>query len=270
VLRSFKAATTGPAAEGPAGAAPGGGLGGGWGTQRGSQRASQRATRAQWRRSRPIVGNWHLVLEEQTGDELDRLEADKDRVRVLLQRYGVLFRELLAKEVKPMSWSRLFRTMRLMELSGEIIGGHFFEAVPGIQFASPAAIRFLRAGFNDERIYWMNAADPASLCGADIPELKKILPERFQSTYIVFHGKSPVLIARKRGSDLEINVEPDSADLPRYVTALRSITTRSFNPRGSIKVRTINGIDATESEYGPALLKCGFLKDYQGYSLWAM
>jgi hypothetical protein len=39
----------------------------------------------------------------------------------LLDRYGVIFRELIAREVTAFTWRELFQSLRLMELSGEVI-----------------------------------------------------------------------------------------------------------------------------------------------------
>jgi ATP-dependent helicase Lhr and Lhr-like helicase len=230
---------------------------------------------SQWKVSRPMAGNWYLPNTALTADPaerdlLDEAELNRDRIRLLLTRYGVLFRELLVREAPPLRWGNLFRTMRLMELSGEIIGGHFFDGVPGIQFALPAALNILREKSADVGIYLLNAADPASLCGVDLPGLKSVLPERFPSTYIICDGDTPVITARKRGGDLEIAVPPDHPDLYGYIELLRSLTRRSFSPVKSIKVRTVNGEEAIGSEYGPAFEQCGFLRDYQGYSLWAL
>ncbi len=230
---------------------------------------------AQWKVSRPLSGNWYLsssalAADVTERDPLDEAELNRDRIRLLLSRYGVLFRELLARETEPLTWGNLFRTMRLMELSGEIIGGHFFEGIPGIQFALPAALNALREKTAAGGILLLNAADPASLCGVDLPALKKLLPERFLSTYVIYDGDNPVVIARKRGVDLDISVPPDHPNLPAYVDLLRSLTRRSFNPLKSIKVRTVNGKEAVGSEYGPVFERCGFLRDYQGYSLWAL
>jgi ATP-dependent Lhr-like helicase len=157
-----------------------------------------------------------------------------------------------------------------MELSGEIVGGYFFDGVPGIQFALPAALMMLRKDEKNDGIFLLNAADPASLCGVDVPVLKQELPERFASTYLVYHGESAVILARKRGSELEIHVGPDDENLPAYIDALRSITKRAFNPVNGIKVRTINHRNAAESGYGPVFERCGFVRDYQGYTGWAL
>ncbi len=75
---------------------------------------------------------------------LARAEREKERVRLLLDRYGVLFRELLQNELPAFSWGNIFRALRLMELSGEVLTGYFFEGVPGPQFISHEAFRMLQ------------------------------------------------------------------------------------------------------------------------------
>ena len=224
---------------------------------------------AQWKAARPIAGNWYLPDTPSERDLLEVEELNRDRIRLLLERFGVIFRELLTYELKPFRWSSLFRTLRIMELSGEIVAGHFFDGVPGIQFASPAALRAIDEELDGDAVYWLNAADPASLCGVNIPDLKSFLPERLQSTYLVFHGQNLVIIARKRGSELTISVPPTWSELPRYLTSLKALVTRSFNPLSSIKVQTINERPAEESGYGEVLEQNGFIKNYQGYGLWA-
>jgi len=61
----------------------------------------------------PIVGNWHLIpWPELPDDLLEAEERRKDRVRLLLDRYGILFRELLHKEWPTLRWSAIFRALR--------------------------------------------------------------------------------------------------------------------------------------------------------------
>ena len=230
---------------------------------------------AQWKISRPIAGNWYLGSDYVSGegadrDPLDEIELDRDRVRLLLSRYGVVFRELLTREAEPLRWRRLFRTMRLMELSGEIIGGYFFKGVQSLQFALPSAVAALREQKPADDVFVLNAADPASLCGVDIPDLKQILPERFASTYLVCHGGRVVIVARKRAQELEIAVKPDDPDLERYIDALFTMTRRSFNPMNAIRVKRINGKEAAESGYDAVFEQRGFVRDYQGYTGWSL
>ncbi len=94
---------------------------------------------------RSFPGNWHLLPPPDLSDDLlETEERRKDRVRLLLDRYGILFRELLQRELPAMSWSGVFRSLRIMELSGEVLAGYFFEGIPGPQFISPQAFRRLQ------------------------------------------------------------------------------------------------------------------------------
>jgi len=203
-----------------------------------------------WQATRPFFGSW-FVLERETSppDALEEEELIKDRLRVLLDRYGMVCRELVARELPLMQWSRLFRTLRLMELSGEILAGHFFEGVRGLQFISHSAYRELRRGLPEDGIYWMNAMDPASLCGIEIEGLKAELPARQASTHLVFHGPRLVLVSRRRGRELDFRVDAEHPHLPEYLEVLKVLLTREFQPLKFIDVETINGEPAPRSPY---------------------
>jgi ATP-dependent Lhr-like helicase len=65
--------------------------------------------------------------------------------RQLLQRWGVVFRDLAARETLAPPWRDLLVELRRMEARGEIRGGRFAEAFLGEQFALPEALDLLRA-----------------------------------------------------------------------------------------------------------------------------
>src|SRR4029077_519544 len=65
--------------------------------------------------------------------------------RQLLRRYGVVFRDLLARESLVQSWRDLLVKYRRRELQGEIRGGRFVSGFTGEQFALPEAVESLRA-----------------------------------------------------------------------------------------------------------------------------
>jgi ATP-dependent Lhr-like helicase len=115
--------------------------------------------------AQPLSGSWYGIDVEGEADALEEEELARDRVRQLLRRYGILFRELLARELPALQWPRVFRTMRVMELSGEILSGHFFAGIPGLQFISHRGFHSLNRGLPEGEIYWICAADPASPCG---------------------------------------------------------------------------------------------------------
>ena len=219
-------------------------------TGRLSHRRASAAQFSAWKSSRAYPGAWRMLPPpDPPADLIDLEELNKDRVRVLLMRYGVLFRELLARELPALRWGALFRALRLMELSGEIVAGNFFNGVPGIQFASHESVRALQQGLDHDAIYWLNAADPASLCGADIDSLKHGLPKRVPGSHLVYHGNRLVIVSKSYGKHLEIRVPPDHPRLTDYFGFMRAMLTRAFHPMHRISIEKINGGRVLYSPY---------------------
>jgi ATP-dependent Lhr-like helicase len=100
----------------------------------------------------------------------------KDRVLayawVLLNRYGVVFKRLLARETNAPAWRDLLLVYRRLEARGEIRGGRFVAGMSGEQFALPGAVGQLRAIRKSERagrLISISAADPLNLTGIVTP-----------------------------------------------------------------------------------------------------
>lgn len=223
---------------------------------------------SRWKASRPLPGSWYVLPKAEENGVITAAEMNKERARQLLQRHGVLFRELCAHELPEMQWSQLFRALRTMELSGELLAGHFIKDIPGVQFCSHEAFRFLNRPLPQDAIYWMNATDPASLCGLKLPAFKGVLPPRRVSCWLVFHGPRNVLIAYQNGKHLTIQAPPDSAHIPDYLAFFKVLLTRQFNPLSRIQVQTINDAPATQSPYALMLKTFGFIRDYRYLTLW--
>jgi ATP-dependent helicase Lhr and Lhr-like helicase len=86
--------------------------------------------------------------------------------KVLLRRYGVMFRKLLEREALKVSWFELGRIYRRLEARGEIRGGYFINGVSGEQFALPEAIGSLRSIRKIKatgELVILSAADPLNL-----------------------------------------------------------------------------------------------------------
>ncbi|MBP6875072.1 MAG: DEAD/DEAH box helicase [Candidatus Eisenbacteria bacterium] len=223
-----------------------------------------------WKTTRPYAGNW-LALRVPGATDLDALEREelvKDRIRVLFGRYGVLFRELLTNELPDLRWAAVFRTLRLMELSGEIVTGRFFEGIPGVQFCARTALPVLSGALPEDAIYWMNATDPASLCGRGIAALAGELPPRVHSTHLVFCGRQVVLVSRGSGRALEIRVAPDHPRLGECLTVFSHLLRRPARPLTRVVVEKINGEDAAFGPHAQALREAGFQADFKSLVLW--
>jgi len=215
-----------------------------------------RARFDRWRTSRPFEGVWQRIPE--ANEPLDPLEGEeqtRERARTLLDRYGVVFRELLDRELAPLRWSAVFRALRMLELAGEAVAGRFFDGVHGLQFLSHAAMRRLETGLPEDRIWWLSAVDPASPCGLGIEGLDSALPRRAIGNHVVFHGQILVLISEARGRRLTFKVAPDHPHLVEYLEVLRHQLGRSASPRRSISVETINSQPATASPYRKILAR---------------
>ncbi len=167
----------------------------------------------------------------------------------MLDRYGILFRELLLKESPHFRWAKLFRSLRIMEMTGEILAGHFFKEIPGPQFISQKAFRILQTKLSDDVIYFMNAIDPASVCGLPIPAIKQTFPKRLSNTYLVFKGHKVMLVCHKNGKEILIHAEPDDEFIVEYLAPLKHLLYRQFMPLKKITVETINGEPADKSAY---------------------
>jgi ATP-dependent Lhr-like helicase len=210
---------------------------------------SRRAGFSRWRSQRPFAGHWYRVPPvTPPADAVEEEECSRDRVRLLLDRYGVLFRELLERELPPLQWGRVFRTLRIMELSGEVVSGQFFAGLPGIQFASHAALRRLEQGLAEDSVFWLNACDPASPCGLGVSGLVS-LPHRLPGNHLAYRGAELVVVSERRGRRLTIAVGPDHPDLPRYLAFLKVALTRQERPVKGVVVETINDEPAADSPY---------------------
>ncbi|HZP25387.1 MAG TPA: hypothetical protein VFB04_18240, partial [Terriglobales bacterium] len=91
---------------------------------------------------------------------------------MLLRRYGVVFREVLARESNLPKWRELLIAFRRLEDRGEVRGGRFINGFLGEQFALPEAVESLRAMRNlpaGGEIITVAASDPLNLVGYIVP-----------------------------------------------------------------------------------------------------
>jgi ATP-dependent Lhr-like helicase len=122
---------------------------------------------------RHSYGRWSLLgslfYTEQPIDQSQYMEAI---CRMLLQRYGVVFRDLLARETMLPRWRDLLIAFRRLEDRGEIRGGRFVSGFLGEQFALSFAVESLRAirkiEPNGEEVI-ISAVDPLNLIGIILP-----------------------------------------------------------------------------------------------------
>jgi ATP-dependent Lhr-like helicase len=128
--------------------------------------------RDRFRRPRHAAGRWALLSPSMEGGTLSPPERTEAFARQLLLRWGVVFRDLLARETLAPAWRDLLVALRRMEARGEIRGGRFVGGFVGEQFARPDAVDALRAVRrmdSGDRPLRIAAADPLNLAGIVTP-----------------------------------------------------------------------------------------------------
>jgi ATP-dependent Lhr-like helicase len=140
------------------------------------------------RPTRTSAGRWSLLCEvdppapdiRPTKAELQQQAIAKARqldaalesaARMLLARYGILFRDLLTRESNAPKWRDLLGILRRLEARGEVRGGRFVTGFTGEQFALPHAVESLRTERNQgsEVEVTVAGADPLNLAGIVVP-----------------------------------------------------------------------------------------------------
>ncbi|HEX3188682.1 MAG TPA: DEAD/DEAH box helicase [Streptosporangiaceae bacterium] len=116
------------------------------------------------------AGRWSLLPEPPADCDPDDLaEAVAEQ---LAARWGVVFRDLLARENLAVPWREVLWALRRMEARGTICGGRFVHGFSGEQFAHPDAVGMLREIRKRPRTgetVALSAADPLNLAGIVLP-----------------------------------------------------------------------------------------------------
>ncbi len=214
------------------------------------RRRFRRGDLERWRADRPFDGHWFALPEPPpAADALDRDEDDRDRARLLLDRYGIIFRRLLERELPQMRWGSVFRSLRLMELAGEVVSGRFFDGVDGLQFMDHRAWRQLERGLPEDRLWWLSATDPASPCGLGLESFPDKLPRRSANNHIVFLGRRLIVTAEASCRRLWIESSLDHVRLGDCLEFIAVMLGRRVQPLRHVDIETINDEPAVRSPY---------------------
>ena len=120
-------------------------------------------------RPRHSAGRWALLHTEEA---VERPRAVEAACWMLLRRYGIVIRDVLARESNLPPWRELLMAFRRLEDRGEIRGGRFVDGFVGEQFALPVAVesaRAMRKLDSAQAALTLSAADPLNLVGILVP-----------------------------------------------------------------------------------------------------
>ena len=144
------------------------------------------------------AGRWSLTRRRRgrDGHLADLADPHVEHIaRVLLRRYGVVFRKLLDREEGLPPWRELYYVYRRLEARGEIRGGRFVSGFSGEQFALAEAAAALRklplADTVGLEHVSLSAADPLNLVGILTPGERVA---RLVGNRVLFENGVPVAV----------------------------------------------------------------------------
>ena len=206
------------------------------------------------------AGRWSLV-ELLRQPEASPTEAALARASQLLDRYGVLTREMALAEGAQAGFAGVYPVLRTMEEQGTVRRGYFVSGLGAAQFARPGAVdrlRSCREPLEDAAVVVLAATDPAQPYGAVLPWPESSgRPARAAGASVVLVDGVAVAHIDKAGRTvLTFGADPP---LDAIAEALRELALRR-----RIEVATVDGTAPGEHPLGAVLTEAGWKIGYRG------
>jgi ATP-dependent Lhr-like helicase len=211
------------------------------------------------RRTAQLQGRWSLTEAVFAGQAVDSGARHRAWAELLLERYGIVTRELVRAEGIVGGFAALYPALAALETIGAARRGYFVEGLGGAQFALPGAIERLRAPqAPGAGALVLAVADPAQLYGAALawPEGAAHTPSRRAGAYVVLCGGRPIVSVEAGGHSLQVHGEREAPVVATALEALAAAVRRGLVPR--LAIEKIDGEPALASPVGRRLLDLGF------------
>jgi ATP-dependent Lhr-like helicase len=224
-------------------------------------------------------GRWELVAAR-TGRAPSDTEWGTAVAQQLLNRYGIVTREVAVAESLPGGFSGIYTVLRTMEERGRIRRGFFVSGVAATQFALPAALEMLRSLREDPEepeVVHLAATDPANPFGALLPWPDPDTPMAAASrgptrsvgaSVVMVNGRLACYIGRQGRQVLSYlpSDEPDRSRTGRAVgMALADLALRHDGRDTGLLVSEVNGGTVAAHPMAEFLRLAGFVASAQGF-----
>ena len=233
----------------------------------GGRRSSGRRFSRRGRGAPPLQGRWSLTGSVfGPGEAVDQQARSRAWAELLLERYGIVTRELVRAEGLPGGFAALYPALSALETIGGARRGYFVEGLGGAQFALPGAVDRLR-GLEDAvgGAVVLAAADPAQLYGAALrwPDGLEHPPARRAGAFVVLVDGRPALAVEAGGHGLRTAAQ--GAALDEALAALAAAVRQGLVPR--LAVQKVDGRPVLAAPLADALLAAGFRRGLERLSL---
>jgi ATP-dependent Lhr-like helicase len=201
---------------------------------------------------------------------------------LLLQRCGIVSREMAALDPAAPAWRILYEVFSRLELTGEVRRGYFVEGLSGAQFALPEAARLLQElavpAQPQPPLLLLNSLDPVNLYGSGAPLDLPLLAGgtrpflRRAGNWLVLRAGKPVLLVEHQGKRLTVLPSAAAEDVTRAVAMLPQLAASAApgDLRRKLVVETWNEEPVTTTAGKSLLEHAGFVRDYQAMTLYAV
>ncbi|MEW5852755.1 MAG: DEAD/DEAH box helicase [Myxococcota bacterium] len=215
-------------------------------------------------------GRWSLLpgLTSKISDTQRRVAL----VTTLLERYGVLTREMVAAEGIPGGFSAVYEVLKAMEESGRIRRGYFVAGLGATQFALPGAddrLRSVRDAPEQPQTVILAATDPANPYGSALawPEKEEGRPARVAGAHVILSNGELAAFSRKAESRvltfLPLEEPARSEHAKAIAQALAALADEG--PRKLVFISDVDGVHPGQSPLAGPLAAAGFMSGARGY-----
>src|SRR5437762_381591 len=218
-----------------------------------------------------VAGRWSLT--DAAGDApITPTERATAQIRQLLERHGVLTREIVRSEGTGGGFAAAYGILKAMEDAGRIRRGYFVAGLGAAQFALPGAVDRLRAArerTEEPHAVVLAATDPANPYGAALPRPDRAEGRKPMRTAGALVGPVDGRLAGwlGRGEEQLLTFIAEEADAEPTRKAVAAALAAEVGPdrRTTLFVQSVDGAPVDESPLADALREAGFARTPRGY-----
>jgi len=218
-------------------------------------------------------GRWSLLVPPGTSQP-NATERQTTIATQLIDRYGILTREMVSNEGVIGGFAGLYPVFKAMEEAGKIRRGYFVAGLGAAQFAAPGADDRLRERRTDEderadKVFVLAATDPANPYGAALPwprtDESAARPQRAAGARVILHRGSLIGYLGRTGQQLISFLPESEPERGDARAALAAALAEMAGPGEPVFVTKIDGLAPGESDLAQDLSSVGFTATSRGY-----